>query len=57
MSYTVDRNAEGAWRVTALVEADGCTWFYTSTFYGYRRAEILPLYRANVAAAGWKVSR
>jgi hypothetical protein len=57
MTYTVDRNAEGAWRVTALVEADGCAWYHTATFYGYRRAEVLPRYRANVEKAGWKVSR
>jgi hypothetical protein len=39
------------------VEADGCAWYHTATFYGYRRAEVLPLYRANVEKAGWKVSR
>jgi len=57
MSYTVDRNAEGAWRVTALVTEGGEAWFYTSVFYGYGKREALTRYREHVKAQGWKVSR
>jgi len=57
MSYTVDRNGEGAYRVTALVTEGAETWFYTSVFYGYGKREALTLYREYVKAQGWKVSR
>jgi len=57
MTYTVDRNTEGAWRVTALVTEGGEAWFYSSVFYGYGKREALTRYREHVKAQGWKVSR
>jgi len=57
MSYTVDRNAEGAYRVTALVTEGVETWFHTSVFYGYGKREALTRYREHVKTQGWKVSR
>jgi len=56
-AYTIDRNAEGAWRVCALVDDGTGEWFHTETFYGYTRREIIPAYRRQLAANGWRVVR
>lgn len=53
----MDRNAEGAWRVCALVDDGAGAWFHTETFYGYTRREILPLFRRSVASMGARVVR
>ena len=56
-AYTVDRNAEGAWRVCALVDDGTGEWFHTETYYGYTRREVLPLFRRSVSSMGARVVR
>ncbi len=56
-AYMIDRNGEGAHRVTALVDDGNGPWYYTATFYGYTRREIIPAYRRQLAANGWRVVR
>lgn len=62
---TVDRNAEGAWRVSAEVRDPQAVdsffsvsaWLETRTFYGYTKAEAQRMFRQHVKANGWRVAR
>ena len=65
-ALTVDRNAEGAWRVAATVIDptipadswfDAREWYEARTFYGYTKAEAMAGFRAYVRAHGWEVAR
>lgn len=40
----IDRNAEGAWRITALVGG----YYVTRTFYGYTKKEAVALFRDHI---------
>jgi len=41
---TIDRNAEGAWRITALVGS----YYVTRCYYGFTRRESVARFRAEM---------
>ena len=43
----------GAYVATALVREGGQTWYFTKTYFGYRKSQIRSLYRESVKAAGY----
>jgi hypothetical protein len=43
-TYTVDRNAEGAWRVSAIVGG----FLVTRCYYGFTRRESVARFRAEM---------
>lgn len=48
MTLTVDRNAEGAWRVSAIVGG----FLVTRCYYGFTRRESVALFRDYVEQGG-----
>ncbi len=44
MTLTIDRNAEGAWRVSAVVGG----FLVTRVYYGFTRSESVARFRAEM---------
>jgi AAA+ superfamily predicted ATPase len=54
---TVDRNYDGSFTATALVEDDitGFPWYHHEQYFGYGVREVRPLFRESILRQGFKI--
>lgn len=54
-AVTVDRNGEGAWRVSAFVRDGAEEWLETRTYYFFTKRDAVSAFRTCMRANGWVI--
>ena len=44
----IDKNAEGAWRISAIVGEEGGEYTLTRTYYFYTKREVIRLFKEEI---------
>jgi hypothetical protein len=52
VSISIDRNAEGAWRLSALVGEGAREYLHTQTYYFYTKAEAIRQFKQEIKREG-----
>ena len=52
---TIDKNAEGAWRISAIVGEGAGGYLLTRTYYFYTKREAIRLFKQEIEREGARV--
>lgn len=48
MITSIDKNAEGAWRISGLIGERGAEYWLTRTYYFYTKREAISLFKQEI---------